>query len=138
MNRMKYPCHASACTPAPSRVIHCLGRWPVLFRQVWACTPSMACLVTAFLFCFCWWAGELFITHACNERTTSVQWKAIRSRSCKLPPQLGKRQALKPAERQHVKQNKPSTCQLFTNSKPGLSIATEQRSNNVQTHPSEA
>ncbi len=63
--------------------------------------------------------------HATKE-TASVKWKAIRSRSCKLPSQLGKRQTPKFVESQHVKQNKPGTCQLFTNSKHSLSISTEQ------------
>ena len=40
------------------------------------------------------------------------KWKAIRSRSCKLPSQLRKRQTQKFAKSEHVKQNKPSTCQL--------------------------
>jgi len=42
------------------------------------------------------------------------------------------------AESQHVKQNKPGTCQLFTNSNYSLSIFTEERSNNVQMHSTEA
>ena len=65
--------------------------------------------------------------HATKE-TTSVKGKAIRSRSCKLLSQLRKRQTLKSAESQHVKQNKPSTCQLFTNSKHSLSISTQTTS----------
>ena len=43
---------------------------------------------------FCFLGGH---THAMKE-TTSVKWKAFRSRSCNLPSQLGHRQTLKPAK----------------------------------------
>jgi len=59
------------------------------------------------------WAGELFITHTCNERNHNCQIEAVRSLSCKLPSQLGKRQTQKPAKGQHVKQNKPYAQQLL-------------------------
>ena len=93
---------------------------------------SMACKVSA-TECFLvvssyFWARELFITHTCNRKIATVQWDTICSRSCKLPSELRKRQTLKFTESQHVKQKKPGTCQLFTNSKHSLSFFAEQRS----------
>ena len=81
--------------------------------------------------------GELFITHTCNKRNHKRQTKCLLKPKLQVDSsRLGRRQILKPAESQHVKQNKPSTCQLFIRSKHSLSI--EQSSNNVQIHPTEA
>ncbi len=67
-------------------------------------------------FYFLFFGRESFSLHIhATKETTSV------------PHKLGKRQTKKPAKSQHVKQNETSTCQLFTNSKPSLSIATEQK-----------
>ncbi len=74
------------------------------------------------------WAEKLFITHTCNERNhrRQIEGHSQPKLQFDLPSQLGNRQTLKSAESQHVKQNKLSTCQLFTNSKHSLSIFTEQ------------
>ncbi len=91
---------------------YCFPEGPLEVRMSRQSTVKLEIISTRLFFAaFIFWLGELVIIW--------TQWKAIRSQSCKLPSQLGKRQAQKPAKSQHVKQNKPSTCQwdktvLFT------------------------
>lgn len=92
------------------------------------CYIQTVCVCVWFAFFF---ERESFSLHL-HMSATSVKWKAICSRGCKLSLHLGKMQTQKLTKNQHVKQNMLSTCELFTNSKPSLSIVTEQRSSSVK------
>ena len=70
---------------------------------------------------FLFWAGKLFVTHTRNERNHKRQMEGHSQPKLQVTVTTWKRQTLKSAESQHVKQNKPSTRQLFTKSKHSLS-----------------
>ena len=83
---------------------------------------SATLLSEAGCFPLSFWAGELSITPTCNEKNHKRQREGHPQPKLQFTVTTStKRQTLKSAESQHVKQNKPSTCQLFFNSKHSLS-----------------
>lgn len=88
-----------------------------------------------FLIFFGWESYSLHTHVRATKETTSVKWKAIHNQSCKLPSLLGWWQTQMSAKRQHVKQSKQPTRQLFTNLQPSLFIFNKQSITLVRINP---